>query len=623
MGQVYLDHVNGLSTGGQLPAGGYASFIIRLHNDTWQYMAGISNGFRVYSPDGATWSSTVGDTLGTLAWHSSFDLGFWISHYSPTGSVADTVGFAGAKFTSGTGLPYSYNDTAYSITIGPITATGAGKNICIDSCWYRPENRWIWTIDSYTSTFPTWDGPHCYTIGGGEVDIIGTLYYVDSTPGGGPTPIRNALVRAYDHDVSPPHDYLGQDETGSDGRFYMWDIDNTDADETGSQDIYLRVWATNLAANVVQTLDSIRYECNTPVDYDVPSGNYVVSRTLDTMSGAFFIADVLLDGYDKWNSLRSGDNPGDSAIVIFATFADDVSLGYLPTEDWILVNDSSNGTDVWCEAYERSGLLHEYGHRICHRLGFLTAGDHGHHLTDSTSLEAAAGEGFASFYAALVDNSPIDVDYRGPFTDSTWVNWETGEFGGNTSTWGTVNTLGPHNQGAVAGVFWDICDQEATLDDFSGLIDWGDTTLPHHPDGRGDNLHDGPDNILKVLLDRQVDGHKPKTLTEFWRGWFDKPDFGSCPQMTDVWFEHGDSSMPMPKGGCCCLTRGDVNHDGTQPDIGDLVWLVNFMFNGGPQPGCMEEADINADLGGPDIDDLVYLVDYMFNDGPAIPDCDG
>jgi len=75
-------------------------------------------------------------------------------------------------------------------------------------------------------------------------------------------------------------------------------------------------------------------------------------------------------------------------------------------------------------------------------------------------------------------------------------------------------------------------------------------------------------------------------------------------------------------GGCCEIV-GDINGDGASiPDIADLVYLVAFMFQGGPAPDCMEEADINGDQGSvPDIADLVYLVAYMFSGGPAPVPC--
>lgn len=75
--------------------------------------------------------------------------------------------------------------------------------------------------------------------------------------------------------------------------------------------------------------------------------------------------------------------------------------------------------------------------------------------------------------------------------------------------------------------------------------------------------------------------------------------------------------------GGCCLVRGDIDHSGAWPlDIGDLVWLVDYMFTGGAEPACLEEADVNGDgLEVIDIADLVYLVEYMFQSGPPPPLC--
>lgn len=67
---------------------------------------------------------------------------------------------------------------------------------------------------------------------------------------------------------------------------------------------------------------------------------------------------------------------------------------------------------------------------------------------------------------------------------------------------------------------------------------------------------------------------------------------------------------------------GDVNSDGLV-DIADLVYMVSFLFTGGPPPPF----DLAADLDGScavDIADLVYLVDFMFNGGPQpLPPCGG
>lgn len=75
--------------------------------------------------------------------------------------------------------------------------------------------------------------------------------------------------------------------------------------------------------------------------------------------------------------------------------------------------------------------------------------------------------------------------------------------------------------------------------------------------------------------------------------------------------------------GPCCAIRGDINHDGSPVlDISDLIYLVNYMFQAGPEPYCLEEADVNASGSDViDIGDLIYLIDYMFGAGPEPPPC--
>ncbi len=72
----------------------------------------------------------------------------------------------------------------------------------------------------------------------------------------------------------------------------------------------------------------------------------------------------------------------------------------------------------------------------------------------------------------------------------------------------------------------------------------------------------------------------------------------------------------------CCHIRGDIDHNGSGPDIADLIYLVTFMFQNGPEPPCMEETDVNGDgTPLPDIADLIYLVSFMFQEGPDLIPC--
>jgi len=73
----------------------------------------------------------------------------------------------------------------------------------------------------------------------------------------------------------------------------------------------------------------------------------------------------------------------------------------------------------------------------------------------------------------------------------------------------------------------------------------------------------------------------------------------------------------------CCVVRGNVDDDaGGTIDISDLVYLVDYMFTGGPPPPCPEAGNVDGDIESAiDISDLVYLVDYMFTQGPPPTSC--
>jgi len=60
---------------------------------------------------------------------------------------------------------------------------------------------------------------------------------------------------------------------------------------------------------------------------------------------------------------------------------------------------------------------------------------------------------------------------------------------------------------------------------------------------------------------------------------------------------------------------GDANGDGIV-DTGDLVYLLNYLFVGGPPPPVPNAGDANADC-VIDSGDLVYILNYLYVKGPA------
>ena len=70
-----------------------------------------------------------------------------------------------------------------------------------------------------------------------------------------------------------------------------------------------------------------------------------------------------------------------------------------------------------------------------------------------------------------------------------------------------------------------------------------------------------------------------------------------------------------PGGGRPRFHRGDPNDDG-QLNITDGIFVLNFLFLGGPEPTCAESADANND-GGVNITDGIFLLNFLFLGGPA------
>ncbi|NMC43994.1 MAG: hypothetical protein GYA46_08740, partial [candidate division Zixibacteria bacterium] len=63
------------------------------------------------------------------------------------------------------------------------------------------------------------------------------------------------------------------------------------------------------------------------------------------------------------------------------------------------------------------------------------------------------------------------------------------------------------------------------------------------------------------------------------------------------------------------LLTGDANADQVI-DVGDAVYIVNYVFKGGPPPLRPAAADVNCD-NRVNVGDAVYIVHYVFDSGPA------
>ena len=67
------------------------------------------------------------------------------------------------------------------------------------------------------------------------------------------------------------------------------------------------------------------------------------------------------------------------------------------------------------------------------------------------------------------------------------------------------------------------------------------------------------------------------------------------------------------------FARGDVNMDG-EIDVGDVTYLINYLFLGGSEPIPWESGDVNCD-GEVDVADVTYLINYLFLGGSPPISC--
>ncbi len=73
--------------------------------------------------------------------------------------------------------------------------------------------------------------------------------------------------------------------------------------------------------------------------------------------------------------------------------------------------------------------------------------------------------------------------------------------------------------------------------------------------------------------------------------------------------------------GCFSPSCGDVNFDYVV-NVSDAVWIINYVFAGGPPPNPMDSGDVNCG-GSVNVSDAVWIINYVFVNGFTPCDIDG
>lgn len=86
-------------------------------------------------------------------------------------------------------------------------------------------------------------------------------------------------------------------------------------------------------------------------------------------------------------------------------------------------------------------------------------------------------------------------------------------------------------------------------------------------------------------------------------------------KVKDQWDEESPWSDPLT---VTVVERGDASGD-QQINVGDAVYIIAYIFKGGPPPSPLEAGDPNCDATN-NVGDAVFLINYIFKGGPA-PGC--
>jgi hypothetical protein len=466
----------------------------------------------------------------------------------------------------------------------------------------------------------------------GAITVAGEVEYLEVNGNLLPTPkpVVGYVAELWDADPGDEGDQLATATTTQGdyvGEFYFQAVSNIEEDGT-KQDIFVKIYSVNEAAVVGDSIspsppfyevDPFYFSSDTIME--IPNGFFSFSPqynypwlTIDTTeSGFFFIADVIRESYNNWQNYRPNDDPGPTKVLLRTG----QGTIYIDSLNTILVEPQPIGLG-FPDTFDKDIIAHEFGHRLEDAFSFFDSADGTLHSWQAiTSLEQGSYEGFCNFWSCLSRNDTLIRKTGNSFNDTFWVNIESGLFGQSgsvpDSTRGTANALGKTNEGAVAGMLWDIFDNQN--DDTSGRGDWGDTLLPDTSDSIGDTLSLGAAPIFDALFRNTTAGHQPDNINDFWETWFLPSPLNHPQGMLDIWYEHGDDSL------ICIGTRGDVNADGNEATLLDLNYLVNRIFRAGPPSPRPIEADVNADGLKENVIDLNYIVNILYRNGPPPPAC--
>ncbi len=546
---------------------------VRIYNGTadtadWARAIAVDGSGNVYVT-GLSYGSGTGEDYTTIKYYPNGDTA-WVRRYNGPGNAGDD---AHAIAVDGSGNVYVTGESF-----------GSGSNYDYATIKYNSNGGTVWVR--------TYNGP-----GNGSdeasaiaVDSSGNVYVTGNSYGGGISQDDYATIKYYSNgDTAWVRRYNGPDRD---------DYANAIAVDV-SGNVY--VTGTSYVSMARSIYITIKYDLNgnqlwlrgyfgSGLDYDEAyaiavdnSGNaYVTGRSYNTGT-AFDYATIKYgsNGDQLWvRSYNGPGNGGDGSNAIAVDGSGNVyvtggSWGSGTSSDYATVKYYSNGDTSWVRRYNGPGNGSDGATAIAMDVT-------GNVYITGTSWGSGTGNDYATIKYVLYRTdtlsvfaySPVDLIVTDPNLDSIGVSF---------------NTIGN-------GSYYD------EITDLNG-------------DGESDDNVVIPKPLIGPYSVRVIREEGVPDTAHYTTGV--KLDGNEAPERT--------YSVPQPGQPDTCTysvtenLQGDANGDGKKT-VSDVVFLINYLFKGGPEPDPKELGDANCD-GKVTVSDVIYMINYLFKGGnpPCIP----
>jgi len=228
-------------------------------------------------------------------------------------------------------------------------------------------------------------------------------------------------------------------------------------------------------------------------------------------------------------------------------------------------------------------------------------------------------------YAAMTMNGGIgwSAHYKISGTEETVVD----EYRTADISDGGISAMWEYESGD--NILLDMAGLECIDGDGDGVCDDVDNcpsvSNPNQEDADGDDIGDVCDNCPGASNPDQEDADADGTgdscdiCTDTDGDGYGNPGFpanicplDNCPPCFNP--DQADSNGDGVGDACDSYMCGDANSD-TNINVGDAVYIINYVFKNGPEPYPVESGDANDDS-NVNVGDAVYLVNHVFKDGP-------